>query len=156
MVDGLFLVAADGVDQLDQLPVEDGRGIAHQLLPRLVVSDRGRLRAFGHGLDLARLLVDAVRIDGRQETADDLRQFGAPGLRPDPFLLGGVELLIEPGEASGQGRHRVLVARSHHHTHGEVLERHGRLGDERPAGGLERLRDSHGVDDHVVGLGGEG
>ena len=64
VVNGLFLVAADGVDQLDQLPVEDGRGVADQVFPRLVVSRRRRLRAFGHGLDLARLLVDAVRIDG--------------------------------------------------------------------------------------------
>ena len=76
-------------------------------------------------------------VEGGQETADDPGQFDAPGLRLDAFLFTGVELLIQSGEASGKGTHGVFVARPHHYTHGQILERYGGLGDERLAGGLE-------------------
>ncbi len=99
-----------------------------------------------------RLLVNAVRVDGGQQIADDPSEFDTAGLFLDPFLLLGVELPVEPGEAAGKGTHRVFVVRTHHHTHGEILERHGGLRNERLAGGLERFCDADGVNDHIVGL----
>ena len=152
MVDSLFLVAANRVDCLDQFAAEDAGGIIDQLFPSPIAGGRRRFGAIGHGLDLACLLVNAVRIDGGQQIADDPSEFDTAGLFLDPFLLGAVELPVEPGEAAGKGTHRVCVARTHHHTHGEILERHGGLRDERLAGGLERFCDADGVNDHIVGL----
>ena len=85
---------------------------------------------------------------------DDLGQRHAARGLLDARLLLVVELLVEPREAAGERADGVLVAHAHHHAHREVLERHGGLGDERLAGGLERLGDADGIDDDVVGLGG--
>ena len=76
----------------------------------------------------------------------------AAGCVGDPRLLLVIKLLVEAREATGERADRVLVARAHHHAHGEVLERDRRLGDQRLAGGLEGFGDADGIDDHVVRL----
>ena len=55
MVDGLFLVAANRVDQLDQLAIEHAGSVTDQLLLSLFACGRRRLGAVGHGLDFTRL-----------------------------------------------------------------------------------------------------
>ena len=71
-------------------------------------------------------------------------------------LVLGAELVVEAREAPGQRTHRLLGPVAHHQIHGKVLERDGGLRVERLAVGLYRLRDSHGIDNDVMGLGGSG
>ena len=89
------------------------------------------------GFGFAGLGFDPIGVDGLQQIADDVGEFNASGLFPDAFLLGVVKLPVETGEAASEGAHRVFVVCTHHHAHGEILERHGRFGDEGLAGGLE-------------------
>ena len=75
MVDGLFLVAPDGVNQLDQLAVEHAGSVTDELLLGLLAEFIRGLRTLCGRLDLARLLLDAVRVDGLQQNADDVGEF---------------------------------------------------------------------------------
>ena len=100
-----------------------------------------------------RLLLDGIGINRPEELADDCREFDAAGFLRDAGVVGGIELLVEPGEATGERTDGIRIVCPHHHAHGEILERNGRFGDERRAGRLERLRDADGIDDDVVGLG---
>ena len=60
VIDRLFLVAADGVDQLDQRAGKDGRCLPDQLVARLSALLIGRL---GAACRFARAFLDAVGID---------------------------------------------------------------------------------------------
>ena len=51
----------------------------------------------GHRFDLARLLVNVIGVDGRQQITYDPGEFDAAGLILDPFLLGAPKLPVEPG-----------------------------------------------------------
>ena len=94
MVDGLFLVTANGVDQFDQFAVEDGGGVTDQLFLSLFASGRRRLGISCQGLDRAGLGLDAVGVDGGQQIADNAGELYAAGLLPDALLLLGIELPV--------------------------------------------------------------
>ncbi len=129
VVDGLLVVAADGVEQLDQRAGEDVRGLRHQLVAGGV--HRGVV-GFGLAGGGAGGGLDPVAVDGVEEVAHDVRQRLAGGVL-DARLLLGAELLVEPGEAGGERGDAVVVADAHHHAHGEVAEGDGGLGVERAA-----------------------
>ena len=157
VIDRLFLGAANRVEQLDQLAGEHPRRAGGEQAARLVQRLGRRLViAVDGAVDFAGLGFDAVRIDGRQQTAGDGGQIDAAGVFPDALPFGLVELPVEPGQAPGEGADRLIVAGAQHEPHGEVLERDAGLADERPAGGLQRGGHADRVHDHVVGLGGGG
>ena len=85
MVDGLFLVAADGVDQLNQLAVEHRGGVTDQLVLSLFARGRCRFSAIFDRLDLAGPGFNAIGVDGGQQIADDLGELYAARLLPDAF-----------------------------------------------------------------------
>ena len=65
-------------------------------------------------------------------------------------------MFVEPRQATGKRADSVFIGCAHHHAHRQVLERHAGFGDERLAGGLERLGDADGIHDDIVGLGADG
>ena len=148
MVDGLLVITADGVHEIDERSGEDVGGPPDPFLtgrPHGGIVELGVAR--GLGVDL-----DPVGVDGVEQIADDDREGFACGLY-DPGLVLRFKFVVHARETRSERTHRLLGSVSHHQTHGEILERDGWLGIERLAIGLERLADTDGIDDDVVGLG---
>ena len=99
VVDGLLVVAADGVEQFDQRAGEDVRGLRHQLVAGGV--HRGVVR-LGSAPVAARAAA-SIRSPsiGVEEAAHDVRERLAGGVL-DARLFLVAELLVEPGEAPGE------------------------------------------------------
>ena len=83
MIDGLLLVAANRVDQVDQLAGEHAGGVGGEQVARLVHGSGGRFIVPHRGIELTRLGVDTVGVDGSQQVADDVGQLDAAGLLLD-------------------------------------------------------------------------
>ena len=94
MVDCLFMVAADGVDQVDQ---RAGEQVGRVFDPRFSCGVHGRVIGFGVACR-AGVGLDLVGINRIEQIADDASKRAARHFR-DLRLIGGVQFGIQPRQA---------------------------------------------------------
>src|SRR5690554_1116838 len=153
MDDGLFLVPADAVDQLDQFAVEYAGGLFDQFGLGLVAGIVAGVAAAGQAADFQCLLFHPVGVDGAKQFADHQQQRFAISLFSNAGAILVVQLLVQPRQPSGEGGYSIRITRAHHHAHSEILEGDAGRGDQRLAGGLQGFGHADGIHDHIVGLG---
>ena len=124
MVDLLFLVPSDGVNQVYQLTVEDIGCRFDQFRLRLftVVITwvctswlSGQLQGFGF---------DPIRIDGIKQAIDQMRQLNTLCRLLNSGLFIGIKLLVQASQSSSQGADGIGIAGTHHHAHSQIFERY--------------------------------
>ena len=154
VIDGLFLVPPDAVQELYQLPGKDVCGIADQLALCLCACFLLRLFVLpeffqSHGLS-------SQYCPGQWPRAD-LPTISVSSIPPDFSLIRSRSLSLSCLFRRDRRPARELTVSSsfapHHHAHGQVFERHRRFCDQRLAGRFQGFGHTDSVHNHIVGLG---
>ena len=121
VVDLLFLVSSDAVDQLYQVAIENMGCRFDQFRLSFFTLFIARIGAHQLSRQLQGFGFDSVGVDGVKQAIDQMRQFNAFCRLPDSGLFIGIELLVQARQSSGQRADGIGIAGPHHHAHCQVF-----------------------------------